>query len=377
MEVCKMKRLFFLASLFLLFSLLLSSCLPAPVLAALQTPNASTLEAGVVQTLAANFAQQTATAPTNTPTPTLTETPTETPTSTPTSIPTSTATPTEPPTATAQAPIVQEVLPCYSAAFITDVTVPDGTEFSAGTDFTKTWRLQNTGSCVWTTNFQVVFDNGDLLGAPSSFNLPNTVYPGQTVDISVGMSAPDNAGTYEGFWKLEAPNGTIFGVGSSNVDFFDQIVVSNTITPFGISSIDLSVDNSEITNSCPPGNQFTITAEIRINGSGDVQYYWEFSNNTRGDEHTLTFDNTHRRTISTTFTTDHSGNFWARLHIVQPDSMNSDKIYFSLTCQTATPKNTRTPTPAPTSTPTPAHTQTPTNTPTPANTQPPTSTPTP
>jgi hypothetical protein len=349
----KMKRFVFPSSLFLLFSLLLSSCLPSPVSAAQATPNASTLEAGVVQTVESDFAQQTAAAPTSTPT----ETPTETPTSTPTPAATPTNTPTTP------APIVQ-VTPCYRAAFIEDVTVADGSQFSAGSDFTKTWRLQNTGSCTWTTDFQVVFDHGDQMGAPSSFNLPYTVFPGQTVDLSTDMTAPDSAGTYEGFWRLETPNGgTIFG------DFTDQIVVTNSVGSIDIRSIDVNVDDSRVTLTCPPGNKFTVTATIRINGSGEVKYYWEFSNDTRSDEHTLTFDGSTRRTVSTTFRADHSGTFWARIHVVSPDSMNSERVFFSLTCLRPTPKNTRTPAPTLTSTPTPRDTRIPRNTPTPRNTR--------
>ena len=30
---------------------------------------------------------------------------------------------------------------CYWAQFVADVTIPDGTNFAAGTAFTKTWRL--------------------------------------------------------------------------------------------------------------------------------------------------------------------------------------------------------------------------------------------
>ena len=360
-----MKRLFFPASLFLLFSLLLSSCLPAPVIAAPANPNASTIEAGVVQTLQADSATQTAAAPTNSPTATLTETPTETPTATATATPTSTPVPSETPTATVPAPIVQpQALPCYSAAFIADVTVPNGAEFSAGADFAKTWRLQNTGSCTWNSGYQIVFDHGDHMSGPDSINLTSTVYPGQTVDVSAEMRAPSDAGTYEGFWRLQAPDGTSFGAGSSNADFYVEIVVTNSID---VSSINLSVNDSQVAISCPPGNKFTVTAEIRTNGSGDVTYYWEFSNGDRSDEHTITFDDSHTRTVSTTFTADHSGSFWARLHIVSPNSMNSDKVYFSLACQTPTPKSTHTPAPTltPSITPTPRPTRTPTPTRTP------------
>ena len=355
-----MKKLLVPTSLFLLFSLLLSSCLPAPVIAAQETPNASTIEAGVVQTLEANSARQTAAAPTSTPTPTMTETatPTPTPTDTPTGTPT--PTPTATPTASVPAPVVQyPVAPCYSAAFIEDVTVPDGTEFSAGASFGKTWRLQNTGSCTWTTAYQVVFDIGDHMSGPDSINLTSTVYPGQTIDVSAEMRAPSDAGTYTGTWRLEAPDGTIFGP-----DLIDQIVVTTSID---VRSIDISVDDSNVTLVCPPGNKFTISATIRTNGSGDVTYYWEFSNGDRSDDHTITFDDSHTRTVSTTFSADHSGDFWARLHIVSPDSQNSDRVDFTLHCQAPTPRPTRTPSPTrtPTNTPTPRPTRTPTPTRTP------------
>jgi hypothetical protein len=349
-----MKRLLVPASLFLLFSLLLASCLPAPVLAALATPNASTVEAGVVLTAQANSATQTATAPTGAPT--LTETPTETatPTETPTETPTDTATPTSTatPVPTLAPPvIVQPVAPCYSAAFIEDVTVPNGSDFSAGTSFGKTWRLQNVGSCTWTTAYQLVFESGDHMSGPDSINLTSTVYPGQTVDVSAEMRAPSDSGTYTGNWRLEAPDGTIFGP-----DLIDQIVVTNSID---VRSIDINVNDNNVTLVCPPGHRFTISATIRTNGSGDVTYYWEFSNGDRSDEHTITFDDSHTRTVSTTFSADHSDTFWARLHIVSPDSQNSDRVDFTLHCQAPTPRPTRTPLPSPTITPTPKDTLTP------------------
>ena len=83
---------------------------------------------------------------------------------------------------------------CDWAQFITDVTVPDGTPFSAGATFTKTWRLKNIGSCTWTTSYALVFDTGSIMGGPASVNLPNNVAPGQTVDISINLTAPGSAG---------------------------------------------------------------------------------------------------------------------------------------------------------------------------------------
>jgi len=115
---------------------------------------------------------------------------------------------------------------CNRASFVADVTVPDGTLFGAGDSFVKTWRLANAGSCTWNSNYKLVFSSGSLLSAPSSVNLPGSVAPGQTVDISVSMVAPDSDGTYTGYWKLESDSGTVFGIGQyGNSPFFVEIVV--------------------------------------------------------------------------------------------------------------------------------------------------------
>ncbi len=106
------------------------------------------------------------------------------------------------------------VKPCERAEFVSDVTVPDGSEFSPGQTFIKTWRLKNTGSCTWTTSYRIVFESGNVLGAPPSFNLPVNVPPDGLVDISVNMKAPDQPRDYESYWKLQNPQGVIFGLGS-------------------------------------------------------------------------------------------------------------------------------------------------------------------
>ena len=38
--------------------------------------------------------------------------------------------------------------------------------------------------------------------------MPGYVNPGQTVGISINLTAPDEQGIYEGFWKLEYPTGS-------------------------------------------------------------------------------------------------------------------------------------------------------------------------
>jgi len=119
---------------------------------------------------------------------------------------------------------------CYWAQFIADVTIPDGTNFAANTTFKKTWRIKNIGTCTWNSNdVSLIFDSGERMGAPASLALPTNVAPGQTVDISVDMTAPANAGHYFGYWKFKSNAGGNFGIGSTaNKSFWVEIYVSSS-----------------------------------------------------------------------------------------------------------------------------------------------------
>jgi hypothetical protein len=119
---------------------------------------------------------------------------------------------------------------CYWAQFIADVTIPDGTNFAPGTAFKKTWRLKNIGTCAWTSNdVSLVFDSGEKMGAPASVALPTTVNPGQTVDITVDMTAPSAAGHYFGYWKFKSNAGGVFGIGTTaNKSFWVEINVTSS-----------------------------------------------------------------------------------------------------------------------------------------------------
>ncbi len=118
---------------------------------------------------------------------------------------------------------------CDAAAFIMDVTVPDGTSFAAGTPFIKTWRLRNAGTCTWTKSYALVFSSGEQMGAPTVLNLPMDVPPGQVIDLSVQMTAPSNAGLYRGNWMFRNASGGLFGIGSSaSSAFWVEIKVAAT-----------------------------------------------------------------------------------------------------------------------------------------------------
>jgi hypothetical protein len=139
-------------------------------------------------------------------------------------------TPTASPTGPSPTPVATT---CNRAAFVGDVSVPDGTAFTANTPFTKTWRLKNVGTCTWTTAYSIYFASGGQMGAPASVNLVSNVAPGQTVDISVPMTAPNVVGTYQGYWKLHNATGVSFGVGSTYNNPFWVLIKVTTSTGGG------------------------------------------------------------------------------------------------------------------------------------------------
>lgn len=112
---------------------------------------------------------------------------------------------------------------CDMASFVTDVTMPDGTAIPAGTQFIKTWRLKNTGSCTWTPDYSVVFESGTSMEGPTAQKIGVSVAPGQTVDVSVVLRAPGQPGSYRGYWRMRNAAGVLFGVGSSNGTFYVDI----------------------------------------------------------------------------------------------------------------------------------------------------------
>ena len=109
-----------------------------------------------------------------------------------------------------------------SAILVDDVTYPDNTRLNAGEKFTKTWKLQNVGTCTW-TGYTVAFVNGDRMGSPDSVPVPETER-NKPVDISVELTAPSTDGTFRGNFELRDAEGEPVLIGTESI-FWVQIVV--------------------------------------------------------------------------------------------------------------------------------------------------------
>ena len=82
----------------------------------------------------------------STATPTIAELPPATGTHTPTA----TLPAEESATATPETPVPTNPADCTNrAAFVADVTIADNEFVPGGSDFTKTWSVKNTGTCIW------------------------------------------------------------------------------------------------------------------------------------------------------------------------------------------------------------------------------------
>jgi len=214
----------------------LLACLPLtmltlPLVGSNQDPTPdtfATIQAMVTQTVAA----QTQTAPTQTPV---------APTSIPATSPgLSQGEGTPVPATNTPLPAATAVSYCDWVSFVKDVTIPDGTVFAPGETFTKTWRLKNRGTCTWTPDYMLVFTGGDQLGGTTAVRLPGYVSPGQTVDVSVTLNAPDLPGKYVGYWMLRNPSGALFGYGDkANQAYYVDIRVKMTDLPHGTVTGDI------------------------------------------------------------------------------------------------------------------------------------------
>ena len=98
-------------------------------------------------------------------------------------------------------------------AFLSE-NYPDGSQVPPGEAFTKQWTVRNSGTCVWTPEYHLVYVGGNLPGKVDSVPLERNVPPGGEVTFEVPFVAPNATGDYESDWRLEDAYGEKFGPGA-------------------------------------------------------------------------------------------------------------------------------------------------------------------
>jgi len=316
-----MSKLAQLVSITLFLALVLSACnLPSNAQEQEATEGADSVLTAAAQTVEANLTQAAILNP-----PTVPVIPTST-TAPPTVTLAATSATTAPPAATA-------TQNCDDADFVSDVTIPDGTTLSPNETFTKTWRLKNAGTCSWTPSYTIVFSNGDSMNGPATQALAGNVNPGQTVDISVNLTAPSTAGDYRGYWKLRNAAGVLFAT------IYVDIKVSGP-GPFSVTSVTTTVNPANYSGPCTDAGgkriDFQFSADITVNTAGTVTYKWERSDGASASEQSLTFASAGTKTVTTTwsrwFNPGDNATGWERVYINNPNHQAFSEANFTVAC---------------------------------------------
>ena len=117
---------------------------------------------------------------------------------------------------TLNTPLATTQKSCDNMAYVADVTIPDGYVAAHGESMKKTWTVKNLGPCTWNQDYVLIFGWG---GQGTNWNttkpvaLSKLVAPGETIDISVDLSAPSTKGEYVGVFKLQNDKGFNFPPG--------------------------------------------------------------------------------------------------------------------------------------------------------------------
>lgn len=294
------------------FTLLVSACSPSQE-SAIATSVAQTVQAGESLT---EVASREAAVPTSTP-----EAPNSQSTLAPVITPTNAAT-------LVSAPADPN---CPKASLVTE-NPPDRAILTPGQYFWKTWTLQNTGTCPWTTSYQLVFWSGDRLGSSISYALPDDVAPSEMTDITIYLQAPDTGGAFTGFWRIKTPWESDFGVGQYDAPISTSIVVSSitpesrrTETVFGVTSVTYTVDRT-----CGAANTFyTITAYISSNGPVEINFSWIQSDGNNDENNRLNFTEATTKTVQREWSQHRessSNSRWVQVIVTSPTYQEFDKV---------------------------------------------------
>lgn len=140
-------------------------------------------------------------------------------------------------------PMESDALIAVDSSGFLDEIIPDGMIITAGSTFTKTWTIQNTGDTIWKNRHLLCidepvmqnnypdtesFNDHQLIPKSTIIDIPTTA-PKEVVTLSVDYQAPKISGRYISCWKMIDEHGALcfpHGIGLS---------VSVLVRAFGVS----------------------------------------------------------------------------------------------------------------------------------------------
>ena len=165
-----------------------------------------------------------------------------------------------------------------SAQYISDDGL-DGISYLPNTPFTKTWIVKNTGNCTWYSDYLVYQISGELMTQQPGYYFlkqDQTVLPGQTVEISVGMTSPVENGSYRSYWGLKDKNGQPISIqgGADGNSFYVDIRVDDGSGDLGqVTATNVDIEPEQGSGeACTSKSTYFVHASITTNGAMSVSY---------------------------------------------------------------------------------------------------------
>jgi Ig-like domain from next to BRCA1 gene len=308
-------RMYKTFALLISFTILVSACGPSQE-SAIATSVVQTVQAGESLT---EVARSEAAVPTNTP-----EAPNPQATLTSAITPTSAAT-------LVSAPADPN---CVKATLVSE-NPPDSVLMKPGEYFWKTWTLQNNGTCTWNSSYELIFWSGELMGGLTSYQLPVEVGPNEQKDISIYLQAPATEGTFTGYWRIQTPWESNFGVGPSDEPFYVEVVVSTAAKPkYTVTSVTYElVRNPPM--GCPTNVRYEVFATITTNGPSEVDYFWDQSDGNESGSKPIDFTEAGSVTVSREWMVgkgDSPNPRWMQIVVTEPTYQEFGKVEILNNC---------------------------------------------
>ncbi|MBN2116512.1 MAG: hypothetical protein JW730_08075 [Anaerolineales bacterium] len=226
---------------------------------------------------------------------------------------------------------------CAKASLVSE-NPPDKTILTPGEYFWKTWTLENIGTCTWTTAYSLVFWSGDRLGSSLSYPLHDDISPGERIDVSIYLQAPETMGTFSGSWRIKTPWESNFGVGLYDASMSTSIVVGSitpesrkTETVFGVTNVTYTVDRR-----CAPANTFyTVVAYISSNGPVKINFIWVQSDGNSDETNKFEFTEASTKAFKREWSQHKESNVsirWVQVIVTSPTYREFAKVELPALC---------------------------------------------
>lgn len=154
----------------------------------------------------------------------------------------------------------------------------DGTTYAPNIPFTKTWTLKNTGTCTWDSSYLVYYLSGATMTQSPGYRIVpqgGAVAPGQSVNISVGMTSPPEQGSYQSYWGVKQENGSFLPIqgGANGNSFYVKIRVDDGTADGSITAASIDIVREEGSGTvCTPEATYFVSAYLTADGPTTAHY---------------------------------------------------------------------------------------------------------